>query len=153
MISDVRDDAGNVISAVIRVGKGGDFNNLDALVMSAVDEVIDEEYRDDTELVVICGRKLLSDKYFPLVNKEQENSEKLAADLIISQKRIGGLQAVRAPYFPKTPCLSPVWITCRFTGRTKPAAATSSTTRNVTGSRTTNPSMKPMLLRIIAEPR
>lgn len=101
VISDVRDDAGNVISAVIRVGKDGDFNNLDALVMSAVDEVIDEEYRDDTELVVICGRKLLSDKYFPLVNKEQENSEKLAADLIISQKRIGGLQAVRAPYFPE----------------------------------------------------
>lgn len=101
VISDVRDDAGNVISAVIRVGKDGDFNNLDALVMSAVDEVIDEEYRDDTELVVICGRKLLSDKYFPLVNKEQENSEKLAADMIISQKRIGGLQAVRAPYFPE----------------------------------------------------
>ncbi|HEI7943906.1 TPA: phage major capsid protein, P2 family [Morganella morganii] len=101
VVSDVKDEDGRVISAVIRVGKDGDFNNLDALVMSAVDEIIDEEYRDDTELVVICGRKLLSDKYFPLVNKEQENSEKLAADLIISQKRIGGLQAVRAPYFPE----------------------------------------------------
>lgn len=99
VVSDVKGEDGQVISAVIRVGKDGDFNNLDALVMSAVDEIIDEEYRDDTELVVICGRKLLSDKYFPLVNKEQENSEKLAADLIISQKRIGGLQAVRAPYF------------------------------------------------------
>lgn len=33
VISDVRDDAGNVISAVIRVGKDGDFNNLDALLM------------------------------------------------------------------------------------------------------------------------
>ena len=31
---------------------------------------------------------------------EQENSEKLAADMIISQKRMGGLQAVRAPFFP-----------------------------------------------------
>ncbi|MCU6237881.1 phage major capsid protein, P2 family [Morganella morganii] len=101
VVSDVKGEDGQVISAVIRVGKDGDFNNLDALVMSAVDEIIDEEYRDDTELVVICGRKLLSDKYFPLVNKEQENSEKLAADLIISQKRIGGLQAVRAPYFPE----------------------------------------------------
>ncbi len=55
---------------------------------------------DDDDLVVICGRELLSDKYFPLVNKEQENSEKLAADMIISQKRMGGLQAVRAPFFP-----------------------------------------------------
>lgn len=101
VVSDVKGEDGQVISPVIRVGKGGDFLNLDALVMSAVDEIIDEEYRDDTELVVICGRKLLADKYFPLVNKEQENSEKLAADMIISQKRIGGLQAVRAPYFPE----------------------------------------------------
>ncbi|MEQ5220472.1 phage major capsid protein, P2 family [Providencia alcalifaciens] len=100
VVSDVKDADGKVISATIRVGAGGDFHNLDALVMSAVDDLIDEEYQDDTDIVVICGRKLLSDKYFPLVNKEQENSEKLAADMIISQKRIGGLQAVRAPYFP-----------------------------------------------------
>ncbi len=100
VVSDVKDADGKVISATIRVGASGDFHNLDALVMSAVDDLIDEEYQDDTDIVVICGRKLLSDKYFPLVNKEQENSEKLAADMIISQKRIGGLQAVRAPYFP-----------------------------------------------------
>ncbi len=50
--------------------------------------------------MVICGRQLLADKYFPLVNQSQPNTEALAADLIISQKRIGGLQAVRAPYFP-----------------------------------------------------
>ncbi|RMA08720.1 phage major capsid protein, P2 family [Providencia stuartii] len=101
VVSDVKDENGAVISKTIRVGMGGDFSNLDALVMSAVDDLIDEEYQDDTEIVVICGRKLLSDKYFPLVNKDQENSEKLAADMIISQKRIGGLQAVRAPYFPE----------------------------------------------------
>ncbi|QIC16471.1 phage major capsid protein, P2 family [Providencia vermicola] len=101
VVSDVKDENGAVISKTIRVGIGGDFSNLDALVMSAVDDLIDEEYQDDTEIVVICGRKLLSDKYFPLVNKDQENSEKLAADMIISQKRIGGLQAVRAPYFPE----------------------------------------------------
>ncbi|MFQ9381205.1 MAG: P2 family phage major capsid protein [Escherichia coli] len=52
------------------------------------------DHQDDLcDLAVICGRELLSDKYFPLVNKEQENSEKLAADMIISQKRMGGLQA------------------------------------------------------------
>ncbi|WGO84682.1 phage major capsid protein, P2 family [Arsenophonus apicola] len=101
VVSDVKDEAGNMLSKTIRVGVDGDFHNLDALVMSAIDDLIDEEYQDDTEIVVICGRKLLSDKYFPLVNKEQENSEKLAADIIISQKRIGGLQAVRAPYFPE----------------------------------------------------
>jgi P2 family phage major capsid protein len=91
---------GVTTAGAVKVGKGGDYANLDALVMDAVNELIDPIFQDDDELVVICGRELLSDKYFPLVNSEQANTEKLAADLIISQKRMGGLQAVRAPYFP-----------------------------------------------------
>lgn len=100
VISNVMDEEGNVISAIIEVGDGGTFNNLDALVYAAVNEKIAVQYQDDTELVVICGRALLADKYFPLINQSQPNTEKLAADLIISQKRIGGLPAVRAPFFP-----------------------------------------------------
>ena len=76
------------------------FKNLDALVMGAVNEKIAAWYQEDTELVVICGRALLADKYFPIVNRDQPNSESLAADLIISQKRIGNLPAVRVPFFP-----------------------------------------------------
>lgn len=97
---------GVTIKGAVKVGKGaskldeGGYENLDALVMDAVNELIDVVYQDDDDLVVVCGRELLSDKYFPLVNKDQDNSEKIAADLIISQKRMGGLQAVRAPYFP-----------------------------------------------------
>lgn len=84
----------------IRIGKKGDYENLDALVMDGVNNLIDEVYQDDDGLVVICGRDILADKYFPLVNKEQDNTEALAADLIISQKRMGGLPVVRAPFFP-----------------------------------------------------
>ncbi|WP_416261806.1 phage major capsid protein, P2 family [Gibbsiella quercinecans] len=91
---------GTVTSEKIRIGKNGDYHNLDALVMDAVNELIATWFQDDTELVAIVGRSLLADKYFPLVNKEQENSEMLASDIIISQKRLGGLQAVRVPYFP-----------------------------------------------------
>lgn len=94
------DDVGAVVSPVIRVGENGDFANLDAVVMDAVNNLIDPWFQDDTDLVVICGRGLLADKYFPLVNQSQPNTEALAADLIISQKRMGGLQAVRAPFFP-----------------------------------------------------
>lgn len=94
------DDDGIVISDVIRVGKSGDFENLDALVMDATGNLIDEVYQDSVKLVAIVGRTLLADKYFPLVNKAQENSEALAADVIISQKRIGNLPAVQVPYFP-----------------------------------------------------
>ncbi|BCU90673.1 phage major capsid protein, P2 family [Yersinia pseudotuberculosis] len=100
MMDKIVDDKGDVISPKIRIGKGGDFHNLDALVMAATDELIEPWFQEDTELVAITGRQLLADKYFPIVNQSQPNTEALAADLIISQKRIGGLPAVRAPSFP-----------------------------------------------------
>lgn len=76
------------------------YKNLDALVFDMVNNLLDPWYREDTELVAIMGRDLLADKYFPLVNVAQAPTEKIATDVIISQKRVGGLQAVRVPYFP-----------------------------------------------------
>jgi P2 family phage major capsid protein len=102
VMSNITGEGGNVVSEKIRVGAGGDYANLDALVMDATNTLIAPWYQEDPELVVICGRQLLADKYFPLVNQEQPNSEALAADLIISQKRIGNLPAVRVPFFPAT---------------------------------------------------
>ncbi|WP_263143983.1 phage major capsid protein, P2 family [Pseudomonas sp. RIT-PI-AD] len=84
----------------IEVGAGGDFANLDALVFSMVSELIEPWYQEDSELVVICGRHLLADKYFPIINKIQAPTEMLAADIVTSQKRIGNLPAVRVPHFP-----------------------------------------------------
>lgn len=85
----------------ITIGATGDYHNVDALVMSMTDELIDEVHRDNPDLVVLCNRKTLADKYFPLVNKEQENTEKLAADIIISQKRMGNLPVAAVPFFPE----------------------------------------------------
>ncbi|WP_455154810.1 phage major capsid protein, P2 family [Cupriavidus campinensis] len=77
-----------------------DYASLDALVFDVVNHLIAPWYAEDPDLVVICGRQLLADKYFPLLNKERDPTQKLAADVIISQKRIGNLPAVRVPYFP-----------------------------------------------------
>lgn len=85
----------------ITVGKGGDYENLDALVMNLCDEMIDEVHQHNPDLVVITGRKMLADKYFPIVNKDQPNSESLAADVIISQKRMGNLPVYTVPFFPE----------------------------------------------------
>ncbi|KQF70662.1 phage major capsid protein, P2 family [Acinetobacter baumannii] len=85
----------------ITIGKTGDYKNLDALVMNIVDEMIDEVHQENPDLVVLCNRKTVSDKYFPLVNKDQENTEKLAADIIISQKRMGNLPVYSVPFFPE----------------------------------------------------
>ncbi|WP_211465684.1 phage major capsid protein, P2 family [Collimonas silvisoli] len=81
------------------IGAGGDYANLDATVYDAL-TLLDPWYQKDNGLVAIVGRALLHDKYFPLVNTKQAPTETLAADIVISQKRIGGLQAVTVPYFP-----------------------------------------------------
>ena len=85
----------------ITIGKLGDYKNVDALVMTLVDEMIDEVHQDNPDLVVLCNRKTVADKYFPLVNQDQPNSEKLAADIIISQKRMGNLPVYAVPFFPE----------------------------------------------------
>ena len=94
-VLDAGDAGGNIL-----VNAGGDYENIDALVMDAINSLIAPWYQDDTALVAIMGRDLLHDKYFPLVNQAQPNTEAMAADLIISQKRVGGISAVRAPFFP-----------------------------------------------------
>lgn len=96
----VMDEGAN--AGAVRVGAtaGRDYFNLDALVMDAVASLVEPWYRDDTELVAIMGRDLLHDKYFPLVNAANAPSEQLAMDTIVSQKRVGGLQAARVPFIP-----------------------------------------------------
>lgn len=100
VMSNVTDDSGAVISSTIKVGKKGHYKNVDALVMDAHESLIAEIHRENPEMVVVCGRRILTDKYFPMINKFQPNTEQLAGELIISQKTIGQLQAVRAPFFP-----------------------------------------------------
>ena len=95
VLSEVADGSG-----AVNVYAGGDYENLDALVFDAVNNLVDTWYQDDAGLVAIMGRDLLADKYFPLINQNQLPSEKMAADVIVSQKRVGGLPAVRVPYVP-----------------------------------------------------
>ena len=90
---------------VIGTSELADYNNLDALVFDAIANLIDPWHRKDPGIVVILGSNLVHDKYFPLINKEQPASEKLATDMIISQKRMGGKQPVEVPYVPDSAML------------------------------------------------
>lgn len=89
-------------SGVVKVGSGAgtNYKTLDALVYDAVGNLVEPWFREDTELVAVMGRELLDDKYFPILNSTQAPSEQIAADIIISQKRVGGLPAVRVPFVP-----------------------------------------------------
>lgn len=92
---------GGATAGQVKVGATGDYKTLDALVYDTVNNLVDPWYREDTALVCVMSRDLLADKYFPLVNNANlDPSEQMAADMVISQKRVGGLQAVRVPFVP-----------------------------------------------------
>lgn len=90
-------DQNNAIIAV------GDYGNLDSMAYDGVNSFIDPWFQDDTGLIVICGRNLLADRYFPILNTlslTNPNAEALAGQVLLSQHQIGGMPTYRVPYFP-----------------------------------------------------
>ena len=77
-----------------------DYKNLDALVYDAYKSLLDPWFAEDPLLVAIVGRDLMHDKLYPLVADNDAPTERLAADIVISQRRLGGLTAMVAPHFP-----------------------------------------------------
>lgn len=77
-----------------------DYATLDALVYDARNTLLPTWAKNDTKLVAICNSGLLHDKYFPLVNQSIDPTEQLARDVILSSKRLGGIQAAEVPHFP-----------------------------------------------------
>ncbi|MBN4667216.1 phage major capsid protein, P2 family [Pandoraea nosoerga] len=92
-------DHGKTAGKVV-IGAGGDYANLDAAVYDALSSLLDPWHQEDTDLVVLCGRALAHEKYFPLINRVQAPTEQLAGQIIMSQKAMGGRPAAMVPYFP-----------------------------------------------------
>ena len=89
------------LSGAVNIGATGDYKNLDALVLDARNNLVDATFRQDPSLVVICGTALMADKYFPIVNKDQTPENMLVMDMLMSQKRIGGLPGIQVPFIPE----------------------------------------------------
>lgn len=92
--------ASNKVQIGSAITPANGYKNLDALVFDVVNNLIEPWYQEDPSLVVLMGRGLLADKYFPIINANLVPSETQAADMIISQKRVGGLPAIAVPYVP-----------------------------------------------------
>jgi P2 family phage major capsid protein len=96
---------GKIYVGAGEVGEEVDYVNIDALVYDAI-ELLHENYREDTDLVVIVGRELVHDKYFAIVNKAGDTAtEQIARDVLHGSKKLGGLTTVRVPKFPKNALL------------------------------------------------
>src|SRR3546814_2047655 len=78
-----------------------DYSSLDALVLDAK-SLIHERHRSRTDLVVIVGHDLVDDKYFNIAQQTGATATEVeATDRILrSTKQLGGLPAVRVPFFP-----------------------------------------------------
>lgn len=88
--------------APIKYGPAQEYKNLDAVVSDSVATAIAEEFADRDDLVVICNRRNLGDKYFNLINASGEKAtEHVASDIAASTRRLGGLPAISVPYFPE----------------------------------------------------
>jgi P2 family phage major capsid protein len=93
------------VAGKITIGLDGDYRNVDALVVDVVNTLLDPWHQNAPGLVVILGRKLMNDKLFPLVNETTDPTEIIAADIVRSQRRVGGLAGVTVPYFPENALL------------------------------------------------
>lgn len=86
----------------VLVGKNQAYTSLDAVVENALNELIGEEFTDMPDMVVICNRRTLGDKYFAVINEAGNKATEVnAAQITVSQRRLGGLPAYAVPYFPK----------------------------------------------------
>lgn len=87
-------------SGKVNVGASGDYKNLDALVFDVTNNMIEPWHQENPALVVVVGRDLMSDKYFPLIDQDNAPTEQVALQMIVSQKRMGNLQVVQVPFMP-----------------------------------------------------
>lgn len=93
----------------INVGNGAaTYKNIDALAYDLISGM-PSWARKSTDLVVICGSKLVDDKYFPQINRplaatvdgQPVVSDENVGKIIQSQKQIGGRPAIMVPEFPE----------------------------------------------------
>jgi P2 family phage major capsid protein len=78
-----------------------DYANLDALVMDMIHNLLAEQYRTATDLVVIVGSDLVHEKYFKIVNDAGDKAtEQVARDILLSSRQLGGKPTMQVPFFP-----------------------------------------------------
>ena len=91
----------HVVTTPMNVGPGGDFNNLDAAVYDAKNNLLPTWFRNDPDLVVIIGSDLLTEKYLALLNSHDAPTERNALEQIMLNQLFGGLKSFQVPFFPE----------------------------------------------------
>jgi P2 family phage major capsid protein len=93
-------DNGHVKAIYVSAAGTADYVNLDALVFDAL-QLLDEQHRRRTDLVVLVSDDLVHEKKFAIVNTAGDKAtEQLARDVLLLQDKLGGKLAAVVPSFP-----------------------------------------------------
>lgn len=97
----LRQGKASAVMSGVKIGDfaGADYRNPDAAVFDAVNELIEPWNRGD-DLVVICGRKVVADKYFTMLNGNELPTERSALEGLLLKKALGTLPTITVPFFP-----------------------------------------------------
>lgn len=94
------------VAGEVRIGEGNgstllpDYKNIDELVYDIRSNLLEPWYARDNNFTSICSSDLLDEKYYPLVGTHGGTpTESNALDLMISNKKLGGLRTAEVPYF------------------------------------------------------
>jgi P2 family phage major capsid protein len=100
IVSDGAHTAGADKAIFVAATGTADYVNLDAVVFDML-QLLDEQHRRRTDLVVFVSDELVHNKKFALINAAGDTAtEQLARDVLLLQDKIGGKLAAVVPSFP-----------------------------------------------------
>lgn len=91
---------GNPNGDQFRIGEGGDYPSLDAVVFDMVNSLPDSWHQDSDDLILILGRDLWVKHGMTVLTNSAVPTEQIALKTWFAEKSVGGLPAVRVPFFP-----------------------------------------------------
>jgi P2 family phage major capsid protein len=86
---------------VFKVGEGGDYKTLDALVFDVVNSLLDSWHQDSEDLVLLIGREIWVNHGLSILNHSTLPTERAALSSWFADKAVAGLPTVKPPFFPK----------------------------------------------------
>lgn len=100
VVSDGAHTTGAAKAIYVSATGTADYVNLDALVFDML-QLLDEQHRRRTDLIVFVSDELVHNKKFALINAAGDKAtEQLARDVLLLQDKIGGKLAAVVPSFP-----------------------------------------------------
>ena len=92
---------GTATNDAYKIGEGGDYNTLDALIFDMMMNLLDPWHQEASDLVVMVGREVWVHHGLTLLNNSALPTERNALQTWFAAKTVAGLPCIMPPYLPK----------------------------------------------------